>query len=423
MPNGIGSRWNVGNITLSSSDIFNIEDLTGDLKQIRINIVDDRTKEPIEPVDVLTSAKAVLIDRKDNLNIKDYVDNNIKYSNSTPLPDDVGSFKKGKTFDDVPIKTIINGILYGESSGGSTPTPTEEKLTVYTNMEDDPYQRTNNPDTLNKVSIFNPYTLILKAVVTDKSKIINTCKVNIYNNSDLWKSITLTNVDASTNKYSKYIKYLKEDIDTDFDSCTYTKIPSGDIKIESEITYADSQVIWSKKKSIKFEAPIIVSLLEKSDNSNKYGKILNNATFIDTIKNKFRNPSTTNNTYYCYPDSNGVYKIHFTKSNRCIVVFGIPFNKTIKSIKDNSGNSISNIFVNKLYSGENNTESSIQSINRISNIDSNNYEKYNVYYTYPILSRPVKTTYSDTDPVNVIDNSTAFVSVDKDSFIFIELNK
>lgn len=82
------------------------------LRCVRLNIVDAESLTSIEEVDVYTVADAVLYNTATGETILDYIDFRLLYTNSDPLPADVGAFEKGATFNKMDIKDIIEGLLY-----------------------------------------------------------------------------------------------------------------------------------------------------------------------------------------------------------------------------------------------------------------------------------------------------------------------
>ena len=76
------------------------------LTKVRIELLDEDTGTPITEVDAITSSEVIM------------------YTNSTPMPANVGSLDKGTTFDNVSLKTILDGILY------SYAIPTIKEITI-----------------------------------------------------------------------------------------------------------------------------------------------------------------------------------------------------------------------------------------------------------------------------------------------------
>lgn len=64
------------------------------LTKVRIELLDESTGNPINEVDAITSSETIL------------------YTNPNPTPADVGSLPRGTTFDNTPLKTILDGVLY-----------------------------------------------------------------------------------------------------------------------------------------------------------------------------------------------------------------------------------------------------------------------------------------------------------------------
>ena len=90
------------------------------LRCIRLNIVDAQSMTSIEEVDVYTTADAVYYNTATKETIIDYINFRLAYTNSIPLPQDIGNFHKGDTFNEMDLKDVLEGILY------PTITPTVE---------------------------------------------------------------------------------------------------------------------------------------------------------------------------------------------------------------------------------------------------------------------------------------------------------
>lgn len=82
------------------------------LRCIRLNIVDAQSMTSIEEVDVYTTADAVYYNTATKETIIDYINFRLAYTNSVPLPEDIGAFHKGDIFNEMDLKDVLEGILY-----------------------------------------------------------------------------------------------------------------------------------------------------------------------------------------------------------------------------------------------------------------------------------------------------------------------
>lgn len=86
------------------------EDGETGLRKVRVNIIDKDTGEPIEEVDVYTSADAVTF--ADNRTLPQELDYIMKYTNSNKMPSTLGGLSAGTSFSEKPIKDILTELLY-----------------------------------------------------------------------------------------------------------------------------------------------------------------------------------------------------------------------------------------------------------------------------------------------------------------------
>lgn len=77
---------------------------------VRANLLDKNTHDPIEDVDVLTCADAVLFD--DGKTLREKLEEELKYSNSDPMPIQVGGYPEGTSFNNKGFKDMFYGLLY-----------------------------------------------------------------------------------------------------------------------------------------------------------------------------------------------------------------------------------------------------------------------------------------------------------------------
>lgn len=82
------------------------------LRCVRLNIVDAQSMTSIEEVDVYTTADAVYYNTATKETIIDYINFRLAYTNSVPLPEDIGAFHKGDIFNEMDLKDVLEGILY-----------------------------------------------------------------------------------------------------------------------------------------------------------------------------------------------------------------------------------------------------------------------------------------------------------------------
>ena len=82
------------------------------LRCVRLNIIDAQSMTSIEEVDVYTTADAVYYNTATKETIIDYINFRLAYTNSVPLPEDIGAFHKGDIFNEMDLKDVLEGILY-----------------------------------------------------------------------------------------------------------------------------------------------------------------------------------------------------------------------------------------------------------------------------------------------------------------------
>ena len=82
------------------------------LRCVRLNIVDAQSMTSIEEVDVYTTADAVYYNTATKETIIDYINFRLAYTNSVPLPENIGAFHKGDIFNEMDLKDVLEGILY-----------------------------------------------------------------------------------------------------------------------------------------------------------------------------------------------------------------------------------------------------------------------------------------------------------------------
>ena len=97
----------------ANSDTSTLADGAGSsLRCVRLNIVDAQSMTSIEEVDVYTTADAVYYNTATKETIIDYINFRLAYTNSVPLPEDIGAFHKGDIFNEMDLKDVLEGILY-----------------------------------------------------------------------------------------------------------------------------------------------------------------------------------------------------------------------------------------------------------------------------------------------------------------------
>ena len=96
-----------------NDDTSTLTDSAGSsLRCVRLNIVDAQSMTSIEEVDVYTTADAVYYNTATKETIIDYINFRLAYTNSVPLPEDIGAFHKGDIFNEMDLKDVLKGILY-----------------------------------------------------------------------------------------------------------------------------------------------------------------------------------------------------------------------------------------------------------------------------------------------------------------------
>lgn len=88
---------------------------TEELRSVRINIIDEESTAA-EEVNVYTNPESILMEPDSDKNILDHIDDRTIYNNNTPIPTDIGGIKKGETFNNVPIPTLLDSLLYSDNS-------------------------------------------------------------------------------------------------------------------------------------------------------------------------------------------------------------------------------------------------------------------------------------------------------------------
>lgn len=97
----------------ANDDTSTLTDSAGSsLRCVRLNIVDAQSMTSIEEVDVYTTADAVYYNTATKETIIDYINFRLAYTNSVPLPEDIGAFHKGDIFNEMDLKDVLEGILY-----------------------------------------------------------------------------------------------------------------------------------------------------------------------------------------------------------------------------------------------------------------------------------------------------------------------
>lgn len=97
----------------ANGDTSTLADSAGSsLRCVRLNIVDAQSMTSIEEVDVYTTADAVYYNTATKETIIDYINFRLAYTNSVPLPEDIGAFHKGDIFNEMDLKDVLEGILY-----------------------------------------------------------------------------------------------------------------------------------------------------------------------------------------------------------------------------------------------------------------------------------------------------------------------
>ena len=88
------------------------------LTKVRIELLDENTGNPITEVDAITSSETII------------------YTNPNPMPSDVGSLPRGTSFNETPLKTILDGILYSYTKPTITQISIENTDFPYSVIED-----------------------------------------------------------------------------------------------------------------------------------------------------------------------------------------------------------------------------------------------------------------------------------------------